>query len=95
MAQYLNSASLRGWGRFEILEFDEEQGRGLFRLHKSAVATEIGGDPDPVCIHLSGSLAGGFQAVLDHNNSGIKVQGREVSCLAQGKDYCEFVVEPV
>ncbi|MBW1713330.1 MAG: hypothetical protein JRJ59_09320, partial [Deltaproteobacteria bacterium] len=55
MAQYLNSATLRGWGRFEIVEFNEEVGRGLFRLFNSAVAEEKGAATEPVCIHLAGS----------------------------------------
>jgi len=95
MEQYLNSAGNRGWGRFEIKELDQETGRGLFLLHGSAVARENGPSPTPVCDHLPGSLAGAFQAILDHQGRGLKVAGREVSCLAQGEEFCRFVVEPV
>jgi predicted hydrocarbon binding protein len=95
MEQYLGSAGDRGWGRFEIMELDQETGQGLFHLHGSAVARENGPSETPVCDHLPGSLAGAMQAILDHQDRGIKVAGREVGCLAQGEEYCRFVVEPV
>jgi len=93
MEQYLRSASLRGWGRFEIVSFEEEKGKGLFRLHKSAVAEETGRGSKVVCDHLPGSLAGAFQAILDQKGKTLKVVGRERKCISKGDDLCEFVVE--
>lgn len=94
MAQYLGSAGMRGWGRFTILSFETDQGRGRFRLDNSAVAIEIGPVGKTVCDHLPGSLAGAFQAILDHDGKSLKVIGREIKCKSQGNPWCEFVVEP-
>jgi predicted hydrocarbon binding protein len=95
MEQYLGSMTHRGWGRFEIVDLDLERGRGLFRFHNSAVALEYGSREDEVCLWVPGALAGAFQVILDQKESGLKVQGREKGCLAQGEEYCEFVVEPI
>jgi predicted hydrocarbon binding protein len=94
MAQYLGSAGRRGWGRFEILEFAENEGRGRFRLHHSAVAEETGNTGSLTCIHLPGSVAGAFQAILDCQGIDLKVHGREIKCRSRGDDFCEFAVEP-
>ena len=90
--QYLASASVRGWGRFEILDFDQERGYGKFRIHHSAVAEETGLVKETVCDHLPGSIAGAFQTILDHARVARKVQGREVKCISNGDSFCEFVV---
>jgi len=94
VAQYLGSMTYRGWGRFEIVSFEEAQGRGRFRFHNSAVALEWGQTGDQVCLWVPGAMAGAFQAVLDRTGRGLKVRGREVECLSQGQPHCEFVVEP-
>jgi len=94
MEQYLRSASLRGWGRFEIIGFEIDQGKGFFKLYNSAVAEESGPNPRPICDHLPGSLAGAFQAILDHEKKTVKVAGRETKCISGGGQWCEFVVEP-
>ena len=95
MEQYLGSMTHRGWGRFEIMDMDLEQGRGSFRFHNSAVALEYGSREEEVCLWVPGALAGAFQVILDQKGSGLKVRGREEGCLVQGgEDYCRFVVEP-
>jgi len=95
MEQYLGSASIRGWGRFQILKFEEELGEGLFRLHHSAVAEEIGDQEEMACDHIAGSVAGAVQAILDNTGyNKIKVVGREIKCESKGDRYCEFDVEP-
>lgn len=95
MEQYLGSASLRGWGRFSILSFEMDAGKGHFRLYHSAVAEETGHSTGTVCDHLPGSLAGAFQAILDHGGKTLKVTGRELKCKSQGEPFCEFIVEPL
>jgi len=94
MDQYLNSMTYRGWGRFEIVSFDRENGKGKFRFHNSAVALEYGRTGSRVCLWVPGALAGGFQAVLDHAGSNLKVEGREVTCFSRDQRPCEFVVTP-
>ncbi len=94
LEQYLNSASQRGWGQYEIAEFDPARGRARLILRNSAVALEKGRREAPACLHMTGSMAGALQAIADHAGLGIKVRGRETRCLSQGDGYCEFLVEP-
>ena len=94
MAQYLGSMTVRGWGRFEIVEFDQAAGKGLFRYHNSAVALQQGNVGEAICYWVPGAMAGAMQAILEEEGSGLKVRGKETGCLAQGKEFCQFVVEP-
>ena len=94
MEQYLGSMTHRGWGRFEIVSLDETQGRGLFWFYESAMALEYGRSGHGGCTWVSGAVAGGVQAILNHAGSDLKVRGRETKCLSEGKPHCEFVVEP-
>ena len=94
MEQYLGSMTSRGWGRFEIMEMDLEQGRGRFRWHNSALALELGQTGREVCLWGPGAMAGGMQAILEHMGSDLKLAGWEDSCLSAGNDYCEIIVTP-
>ena len=94
LAQYLNSMTNRGWGRFEIVSWDENNGRGDFRLHQSALALEQGRTEEASCLWVPGAMAGSMQAILDANDSPLKVGGREVQCLSTGQPFCEFMVAP-
>ena len=95
LEQYLNSMTNRGWGRFEIVSLDENNGRATFRLHHSALALEQGRTEEASCLWVPGAMAGGMQAILDYNDSLLKVGGKEIRCLSTGQPYCEFMVEPV
>jgi predicted hydrocarbon binding protein len=95
LEQYLNSMTSRGWGRFEILNFDEEEGQGNFRLHSSALALEQGRTGESVCLWVPGAMAGSMQAILEYHGSELKVRGQEVQCLSTGQPFCEYIVEPV
>jgi predicted hydrocarbon binding protein len=92
--QYLGSMSHRGWGRFEIVEFDANHGSGRFRLYNSAVALSYGVVNQAVCIWVPGALAGAMQVILDHGEKEIQVKGWEAQCFSQGQTYCEFLVQP-
>jgi predicted hydrocarbon binding protein len=94
MEQYLGSMSHRGWGRFEIVEFDANRGHARFRLYNSAVALSYGVVGQTVCIWVPGALAGAMQVILDHAKKEIRVKGRETQCFSQGQTHCEFAVQP-
>lgn len=94
LEQYMNSASLRGWGRLKITEYDEAAARVVVTLFNSAVAEESGQTGRAVCDHLPGSIAGAFHAILEKTGRPKKLAGREISCLANGDDRCEFRVGP-
>jgi len=95
LEQYMNSASLRGWGRLKITEYDEAAARVVVTLANSAVAEESGQTGRAVCDHLPGSIAGAFNAILERAGCPKKLTGREINCLAKGDDRCEFEVGPV
>jgi predicted hydrocarbon binding protein len=95
MEQYLGSMTHRGWGRFEIVRFDDSSGEGLFRLYNSAVASESGLTDQPACLWVPGAMAGAMQIILDQAGRPVKVTARELRCRSQNFDYCEFFVEPV
>lgn len=93
MDQYLGSMTARGWGRFEIVELDLDKGYGKFQWHNSALALELGETGREVCLWGPGAMAGGMQAILEHNGSSLQVSGREESCRSAGAEYCEIIVE--
>jgi predicted hydrocarbon binding protein len=94
MEQYLGSMTSRGWGRFEIISLDEANGRGVFRLHNSALALELGQTEVASCLWVPGALAGSMQVISGHKDASLKVRGREVQCLSAGAPFCEYIVAP-
>ena len=62
MAQYLGSMTVRGWGRFEIVEFDQAAGTGLFRYHNSAVALQQGNVGEAICYWVPGGPGRGHES---------------------------------
>jgi predicted hydrocarbon binding protein len=93
--QYLGSMTNRGWGRFEILKFDDAKGQANYRLHNSALALELGKTGKASCLWVPGALAGSMQAVLESKGNPLKVRGKELRCLATGEPFCEYTVEPI
>ena len=92
--QYLGSMTHRGWGRFEILKFDDVKGQANYRLHHSALALELGQTGKAGCLWVPGALAGSMQAVLESKGNPLKVRSRETRCLSEGQPYCEYIVAP-
>ena len=94
LEQYMNSASLRGWGELTVMEFDEMTGHAVVRLRRSAIAEETGPSDRVVCDHLPGSIAGAVQAILKASGRQSNIRGRERKCISRGDETCEFVTEP-
>ncbi|MCK4784242.1 MAG: 4-vinyl reductase [Desulfobacteraceae bacterium] len=92
---YLDSMSLRGWGKFKIVLLDEERRKGVFRLYQSAFGEEYGSVGRMVCHCWPGAMAGAVQEIINTYGFDLRVKGREVKCRARGEDYCEFVVAPI
>lgn len=93
--RYLGSMSLRGWGRFEIVQLDVERGVGFFRLYGSAFCEEYGPMRRTVCHCWPGAMAGAIKEIIDARALNFQIKGREVKCKARGERYCEFVVKPI
>ena len=94
LQQYLDSLSVRGWGRFEISQLDENKGKGRVHLDNSAIAEEFGMVGRSVCHAWAGALAGSIQFLTNRRDKEIEVSGTEPLCLSKGDPYCEFVVKP-
>lgn len=94
LQQYLDSLSVRGWGRFEILQLVEEKGEGRVRLNHSAIAEEFGRVGRSVCHVWAGAMAGSIKFLADEHNREIEVRGTELLCISKGDPYCEFIIEP-
>ncbi len=94
LQQYLDSLSIRGWGRFEILQLAEGKGEARVQLHNSAIADEFGTVGRSVCHAWAGAMAGAIQFLANKNDGGIEVEGTETLCRSRGDRHCEFVVGP-
>jgi predicted hydrocarbon binding protein len=92
---YLGSMSIRGWGKFRIVQLDERKGRGVFRLYRSAFGEEYGPTGRAVCHCWPGAMAGAVQELVDARGLSLEVKGKELKCKAKGDEYCEFVVAPI
>jgi len=95
LQQYLDSLSVRGWGKFEILQLSEEEGEGRVRLSNSAISEEYGRVGRSVCHVWAGAMAGAIKFLADQLNRGVHLRGIENRCLSRGDPYCEFMVKPV
>jgi predicted hydrocarbon binding protein len=94
LQQYMDSVSVRGWGKFEILQVIEAKGEGRVRLTNSAIAEEFGAVGRSVCHPLTGAIAGAIQFLADEQDKHIEVEGTELLCMSKGDSYCEFAVAP-
>ena len=92
---YLSSMSIQGWGRFEIVELDEQRGKGTFRIYRSGFSEEYGSVKRTVCHWVPGAMAGAVQEVIDAQGILLRVKGRELKCRSKGDPCCEFVVSPI
>lgn len=95
LEQYLDSMSHRGWGKFEIVEYDQEQGSSKIHYENSALALETEPSEHPVCAWFCGALEGAMQAIAEDTQLSQKnFLASETSCLAQGNSCCLFIVNP-
>jgi predicted hydrocarbon binding protein len=92
LQQYLDSLSIRGWGKFQILRLDEEKGEGCVQLKHSAIAEEYGSVGRTVCHAWAGALAGAGQFLADEHKKEMEVRGHERLCVSKGDPHCEFVL---
>jgi len=93
--RYLSSMSVRGWGRFQMVEIDQKKGTGYFRLYRSGFSEEYGSVKRMVCHWVPGAMAGAVQEAVDAEGFSPKVKGTERKCKSKGDEYCEFVVSPI
>ncbi len=95
LQQYLDSLTVRGWGKFQILSLSLEGGEARVRLDHSGIAEEFGVIGRSVCHVWAGAMAGSVQFFVAQRNKQMKIEGTEPLCVSRGDRYCEFVVAPL
>ncbi len=86
----IDASALTGWGRTEILAFDPDRGRFSVARRNSPIALAYGPAPKPVCHFLAGWMAGIGGLLV-----GKELLCTETACIAQGRDRCEFELQPM
>ncbi|RTZ90732.1 MAG: hypothetical protein DSY91_06005 [Deltaproteobacteria bacterium] len=79
-----------GWGRFEIIERDENGSRVEITIKGSPFAGAYGVSEQPVCAILCGALAGIFSTL-----KGTLYTCSETMCCAAGDTHCHFILKQV
>jgi hypothetical protein len=85
--------NLAGWGKLTFEASQITQGRALFRIEDSPIATDylskFGKSKFPVCHLHRGGLAAGGEFITGQPSEVI-----ETKCVAQGHPHCEIVLRP-
>jgi predicted hydrocarbon binding protein len=85
-------SELAGWGKFDIIKFDNNE--VILSVRDSPIARYIldkyGKQKHNTCSWIMGEQAGIISYFLDKD-----VDGTETKCLAKGDPYCEFVFREV
>lgn len=81
-----------GIGAIEIVDLEQKKKRAIVRIRESPIAMsyieESKKSKKVVCKYIEAVLAGTFTFLFSAN-----VEAEEKNCLAQGKDFCEFVIQ--
>lgn len=85
---FFNFFSASGWGLIKLIDFDKENFRAIVSVQNSPFAMQLKNSKFPVDHFLRGILAAIFSASYN-----TKVDCVEISCQAQGKNHCEFILK--
>ncbi len=81
-----------GLGAMEIVDLDQKKKRAIIRIRESPIAIanmqKSKRSSKVVCSSIAAVLSGAFTFLFNSN-----VDAVEKVCLAQGKDFCEFVIQ--
>ncbi|MBI2670825.1 hypothetical protein HYX18_02520 [Candidatus Woesearchaeota archaeon] len=82
-----------GLGAMQIADLDQSKKRAIIRIKDSPTANlylekNKKKSSKAICIFISAFLAGTFSFLFNTS-----VDSVEKNCLAQGKDYCEFIIQ--
>ena len=80
-----------GLGKVEIYDLQQEKKQAIIRIHNSTIGLDYlknKKDKKPVCIITAAILAGMFSSLFKK-----KVNAEEKICMAQGADFCEFMIK--
>ena len=79
-----------GWGRFELLRYDQEKKILEVKVSNSAFVTKDKSSEFPVCHFILGVMSGMASVLFD-----AEVSSKEVKCAAKGDEYCIFEVNAI
>ncbi|MCS4540738.1 MAG: hypothetical protein HY929_00210 [Euryarchaeota archaeon] len=82
---YLESLTVRGWGKFEVVHLDLERGEAFIRDHHCSFCSPLVDLSREVCFILDGAMAGIFSFV-----TGKEWKFIETKCIAKKDEYCEL-----
>lgn len=77
-----------GWGIMDFQQVNFNQSSGKVIMHGSFEATALGAKKYNVCDWTRGAIAGFMSVVF-----GKSVEVKEVKCLANGNEHCEFMIQ--
>lgn len=80
-------AEIAGYGRIQIVDYDEKNMRGIARIYNNAICAALKPSQKAMGHIFRGMTAGVAEAAYDAQGDCI-----ETKCIAKGDEYCEFVV---
>jgi predicted hydrocarbon binding protein len=93
---YMRRITQRGWGQFDILKLEPEQGVAHVRVRNSAMLDDARRRSGrKVCYIFAAWLEGSLEYVAASGGRTQRLKAQEVYCAAEGaKDHCLFEVSP-
>jgi hypothetical protein len=86
----IDISNIAGWGKSELVQFDESSLTGTFRTENALVGSSFKGQVSSPVDHIwRGLTAGGLTAVF-----GQDIDWIETKCIATGQPVCEFIFKP-
>jgi predicted hydrocarbon binding protein len=82
-----------GYGEIQIVDLDNKLKRAIVRVKDSPLSAAYlkkynKKSSKPVCKSIEATLSGAFTFLFEKD-----VEAKEKSCVGQGKDFCEFVIQ--
>lgn len=92
---YMRRLSQRGWGQFEVSDVAADGRTAEVRVSNSVfVDRDQNRGAAKVCYMFAAWLEGSLEYVGASSGKSLKLIARELSCAAEGHDFCTFKVEP-
>lgn len=80
-------AEIAGYGKIQIVDYDEKNMRGIARIYNSAICSELKPSTKATGHMFRGMTAAVAEAAYNAEGDCI-----ETKCIAKGDPYCEFIV---
>lgn len=92
---YMKRLSQRGWGQFQVLAVNSDDGLARVRVDHSVFVNQHRGEPERVCYMFEGWLVGALEYVAEAAGRSHVLRARETQCAADGEHgHCLFEVCP-